>query len=221
MLNISRFLSVGLLICVSCFAAIANSAEEGGFFAEPNPPFLEVESESGVESYDIIKERSAAPTTEWTFHKTFDGTHPDGNEQQIVWLMNRARANPTQEGVWLATSGDPEVAGGRTYFGVDLNKLKSEFAAISAKGPAAFDNRLYAAALAHSIDLIARDAQDHNNQFVRVDTAGFHYSSSTGYAIRGNVFSYATSGLNAHAAWNIDWGSTSDGMQAGRGCYVY
>ncbi len=31
---------------------------------------------------------------EWTFHKSTDGAHPDGNEQQMVWLMNRARSNP-------------------------------------------------------------------------------------------------------------------------------
>ena len=54
--------------------------------------------------------------------------------------------------------------------------------------------------------------RDSNNQFDRIDTAGFNYTSA-----RGNVFSFASSSLNGHAAFNIDWGNTADGMQVGRG----
>ena len=61
----------------------------------------------------------------------------------MLWLMNRARANPTQEGVWLATMTDPDVASARSYFGVNLTVLQSAFATIAAKPPAAFDVRLY------------------------------------------------------------------------------
>lgn len=153
-----------------------------------------------------------APTTEWTLHKTADNAHPDGNEQQTVWLMNRARANPPQEGIWLATSTDPDIASGRTYFNVDVTLLQNEFAGYTAKPPAAFDVRLYNAAKAHSDDLIARDAQDHTGQFDRITAAGFVYNSG-----RGSVFSYADSSLNAHAAWNIDWGYGAGGMQDNRG----
>ncbi len=131
-----------------------------------------------------------------------------------MWLMNRARANPTAEGEWLASETNQDVAYGRTYFQVDLGILRSEFAEIEAKPPAVFDIRLYNAALAHSLDLIARDAQDHDNQFERIEDAGFHYTRA-----RGNVFSYARNGLNAHAAFNIDWGGDDDGtgMQNPRG----
>ena len=91
--------------------------------------------------------------------------------------------------------------------------MQSEFASYAAKPPAAFDARLYQAAKAHSDDLIARDAQDHNQQFDRVTAAGFRFTQC-----RGNVFSYAGSALNAHAAWNIDWGpGDGTGMQPGRG----
>ncbi|WP_028580908.1 hypothetical protein [Desulfogranum japonicum] len=176
-----------------------------------DPPYYNsgiVPDQSAVEE----KLSSKAATTEWTYHKTADGSHPSGHEQQALWLMNRARFNPTQEGIWLASSTDPEVAGERDYFGVNKTTLRSEFASYAAKGPAAFDNRLYAAAYAHSVDLIARDAQDHTNQFARVDSAGFHYTQA-----RGSVFSFASSGINAHAAWNIDWGYGADGMQDGRG----
>ncbi len=154
----------------------------------------------------------AAPSEEWTYHKTADGQHPNDSEQMIVWLMNRARQDPAAEGVWLATSSEDDVAGGRDYFKVDTTQLQNEFHGYTAKPPAAFDVRLYNAAYEHSVDLIARNAQDHNGQFERVTNAGFQYSN-----IRGNVFAYADNALNAHAAWNIDWGGNDGGMQATRG----
>ncbi len=214
-MNISLAASVNFLLL---FCAASNGFAQKPYYPALNPPVrdkIDGETEQTVAVSEAAS-LAASPTTEWTFHKTADGSHPDGHEQQILWLMNRARTNPAQEGEWLASSSDTDVAGGRDYFKVDLSKLKNEFAALAAKPPAAFDNRLYAAAYAHSSDLIARDAQDHNQQFDRIDTAGFHYSSG-----RGSVFSYANSGLNAHAAWNIDWGPDSpddgDGMQNGRG----
>lgn len=174
-----------------------------------NPPRIEKEATT----QPVTKEVAKSAATEWTYHKSNDGAHPDGKEQQMLWLMNRARANPAQEGEWLATESDPDVAGGRDYFEVVLTMLRNEFTAIPVKPPAAFDIRLYNAALAHSLDLIARDAQDHLGQFARVDAAEFHYLQA-----RGNVFAYADSSLNAHAAFNIDWGGDDgSGMQTGRG----
>ncbi len=200
------------LFCGNGLLVIASAAEQKEYFPALDPPFLRDTYTETTPSYQPdLKDKEV--TTEWKYHKTADGSHPNGHEQQVVWLMNRARSNPTLEGIWLAGSTDPSVAGGRDYFGVDRNKLKSEFAAVAVKPPAAFDNRLYAAALAHSLDLIARDAQDHTHQFDRIRDAGFHLRSA-----RGSVFSYADSGINAHAAWNIDWGGNNeDGMQDPRG----
>ena len=168
------------------------------------------------DSYLILLPLVANPEAaqeEWLYHKTADGLHPDGNEQQLMWLMNRARANPTQEGAWLAATDEPEIAGGRNFFNVNTGLLQSEFASYDAAPPAAFDVRMYHAAEAHSIDLISRNAQDHDGQFQRIVDAGFNCWDG-----RGNVFSYARSSLNAHGAFNIDWGgSDGTGMQPGRG----
>jgi len=154
-----------------------------------------------------------APTVEWAGHRSPDGQHPNGDEQAVVWLMNRARQNPAAEGVFLATSSEPDVASGREFFLVNLGVLQTEFALLLPKPPAAFDARLYAAALAHSLDLVARDAQDHVGQFDRIDAAGFQFTEA-----RVSVFSFADSALNAHAALNIDWGpGDGTGMQPGRG----
>jgi hypothetical protein len=145
---------------------------------------------------------------EWTYHKTGDNLHPDGNEQQMLWLMNRARSDPAQEGAWLATENDPEIAAARSFWHVDTTVLQNEFAAIPAKPPAAFDVRLYNAAKAHSDYLISIDGQSHTGQFDRIDAAGFEYTSAAGI-----VYSYSENALYGHAGFNIDWGPGSDGTQ--------
>jgi hypothetical protein len=159
--------------------------------------------------------RSATPVQEWIYHKTADNLHPDGYEQQMMWLMNRARSNPSDEGAWLAATGDDRVEGAIAYWGVNLDILQAEFDGYAPKPPAAFDVRLYNAAQAHSDDLIARDAQDHDGQFDRIDEAGFKYTRA-----RGNVFAYTENALYGHAAFNIDWGDDGgdgSGMQSPRG----
>ena len=178
-------------------------------FPEPNPPHIVGDQTRQPKQYEFPK---GAPTTRWVYHKTANNLHPSGPEEEMVWLMNRARANPTQEGLWLASSSDPDIADSRSYFSVNLTVLRNEFASYSAKPPAAYDRRLYEAAKVHSDDLIARDAQDHNNQSARVLAEGYDYRN-----FRGSVFSYADNALNAHAGFNIDWGHGANGMQDSRG----
>ena len=97
---------------------------------EPDPPKIDIELEplTPQRSY-VIKDVS---TVEWTYHKTADNdAHPDGNEQQLLWLMNQARSNPTAEGLWLATVTDTDITSARSYFGVDLQVLQDEFAGMT------------------------------------------------------------------------------------------
>ena len=192
-------------------ASTATAQWSDGHLPEPDPPAVQ---QPPVERpFFHALAQPAASDTEWTYHKTADNQHPDGIEQQMTWLMNRARTDPTREGTWLATMGDPDVAGARAHFGVDKAVLQEEFADIQAKPPAAFDVRLYQAARAHSDYLVASDSQNHTGQFDRVEAAGFTYLS-----YRGNVFSYTRSGIHGHAGFNIDWGDgDANGMQPGRG----
>jgi hypothetical protein len=149
---------------------------------------------------------------EWKLHKTANGVHPSGIEQQFLWKMNRARRNPTAEGRFLASIDDPLVRSRISGFGVDVSLLKQEFAATAARPPAAFDVRLYNAARAHSRDMIERDRQDHSGQKERVLASGFRTRHH-----RGNAYAFAQSALEGHAAFNIDWGgNNSTGMQGSR-----
>ncbi len=146
----------------------------------------------------------AAGVTEWTWHKSEDGSAPSAAEQKMLWFMNRARSNPVAEGVWLAESEHDDIAGGREFFNVDTTLLKSDFGAFPARAPSAFDIRLHAASLAHSLDLIARDTQDHTGQIDKVTNSGFDCNGG-----RFSVFAFARSALYGHAALNIDWGGTA------------
>ena len=175
-----------------------------------NPPHETLPAVPGIGS--SITVRSDTPSIEWVWHRTLDNKHPNGTEQEMLWLMNRARHYPHAEGVWLATSREYDIAHGRDYYGVDLTKLQAEFDSYAPSPPAAFDARLYEAAYQHSLDLIQREAQDHSGQRQRIKEAGFSF-----FHVRGNVFSYARNALHAHAAFNIDWGPSPDGMQEGRG----
>ncbi len=201
------------LFCVGCLLSLLETDGHAGelYYAPPPAPPVMYRQEPQIRAKK--REAKTGSQREWTFHKNADGSHPDGTEQELMWLMNRARSNPTIEGQWLAAETDHDVAGGRNYFEVNLTALRNEFAALDPKPPAAFDIRLYEAARSHSLYLISENAQNHNGQFDRINNAGFHYT-----AARGNVFSYAKSGLNAHAAFNIDWGGNDgSGMQTGRG----
>jgi len=216
-----------IIIWLTLFVSPGVAAGSPEFFPEPNPPWGERDAETVMQH--PAGSRALAPVVEWEYHKTSDNRHPDGNEQQLMWLMNRARSNPTVEGIWLADfyyqynsylpgcrrmTEDIDycyIAGALDDWGVDLALLQFEFAGYDTKPPAAFDVRLYRAAKSHSEYLIGIDSQNHTDQFNRIDDENFSYRRA-----RGNVFSYSLSTIYGHAAFNVDWGpdGSGTGMQS-------
>jgi hypothetical protein len=199
------------LVLAGCvLAAALAGAAHAEPSAPPDPPHLEGAPMPLPEGGPVPRGGQVL----WVFHESADGQHPNGAEQEMLWLQNRARQDPTAEGVWLATTTEPDVTGGRNFFSVNLVQLQNQFAALDPAPPAAFDRRLYEAAKAHSIDeLIAQpppqNNQTHDDQFERVIDAGFEMNGA-----RGSVFGFAQNALNAHAALNIDWGNNPpSGMQ--------
>jgi hypothetical protein len=203
-------LLLGLLLAGLAAAGAAGQVR----LPEPNPPAVSGGAAGVLASSAAPEpELNAAPGTEWAFHKTADGAHPSAAEQQMVWLMNRARRSPEAEGIWLAHLRQANVQFAMDYFGVQRSVLMSEFAARAATPPGAFDVRLYLAASNHSAYLISIDGQNHDNQFQRILDQGFHYTSG-----RGSVFSYSEDAVYGHAGFNVDWGpGDGTGMQPGRG----
>jgi hypothetical protein len=220
-----------IVICMTILVNSGTVYANFEAFAEPNPPEDRRDAEMLTPSPTVS--RSAGPSVEWEYHKTPDNRHPNGNEQQLMWLMNRARSNPAGEGMWFAAIHDRyypfidgcsgraddtdfcHIAGALDFWDVDLDLLQDEFAGYEAKPPAAFDVRLYKAAKAHSDYLISIDGQNHTGQFDRIDDQNFSYRRA-----RGNVFSYSLSANYGHAAFNVDWGTAGgdgSGMQSPRG----
>jgi hypothetical protein len=219
------------LVCLLLLVDAPTAWGRVASFPEPDPP--KAEHEGTVPQQPRVKFRGLTPSEEWLYHKTADNLHPDGNEQQLMWLMNRARSNPAAEGIWLAAIYDRYITYAPTcslmtedqqfcyiadaldYWNVDLDLLQDEFAGYDAQPPAAFDVRLYRAAKAHSDYLISIDGQNHTDQFSRIADENFSFIEA-----RGNVFSYALSAVYGHAAFNVDWGpdgGDGSGMQPDRG----
>ena len=191
-------------------SVLARAQNDSALRSPPQEDAVSVER-----SADSIFIPLATPTVEWTFHKTEDNAHPNGNEQAMFWLMNRARTDPEAEGEFLAGISNANVVGNYSFWGVDLDKMKGEFAALNPRPPGAFDRRLYNASKAHSDYMISIDEQTHDGQFDRITDSGF---VRNGAAV--SVFWRAEDPIHGHAALNVDWGSdggANDGMQPGRG----
>lgn len=144
-------------------------------------------------------------------HKTADGAHPSGIEQQLMWFMNRARANPLAESGFLAAATDPITVLTISVYRVNIPLMKTEFAVIPAHAPATFDRRLYDAARQHSEYMIRANSQTHDGQGGLMRASGFSYTNA-----RLSIFAYAENAEHAHNLLNIDVGPSADGMQAGR-----
>ncbi|GEP41522.1 choice-of-anchor D domain-containing protein [Brevifollis gellanilyticus] len=143
--------------------------------------------------------------------------NPTDEEQYYLELINRARANPTAEGILMATTTHPNVVSAIAQFGVDLNMMKAEFAALPVRQPLAMNEKLTNAARGHTQWQFDNATQGHigaggSNPSQRADAAG--YSGGVGES----VFSFAKDVFHGHAGFQIDWGpGGTGGMQAGRG----
>jgi hypothetical protein len=143
--------------------------------------------------------------------------NPTDEEQFHVELINRARANPTAEGQRLKGTTDPNLLSAIAHFGVDLNMMAQEFAALPARPPLAINAKLQAAARVHSQDMFTHAFQSHtgsSGSTVSSRLAAAGYTSGGGAE---NVFAYGKDTWYSHVGFQIDWGAGVGGMQSGRG----
>ena len=132
---------------------------------------------------------------------------PTSEEQFAVELLNRARANPAQEGIFLTTQTDSQIQGAYGYapFGVNFTAIRAAFSSYAARPPLAINEKLLATARAHSQWMAANGVQDHSENSV---TFGDRITSS-GYgatAAGENIYGPVPSLLFAQVGLNIDWG---------------
>lgn len=142
----------------------------------------------------------------------YDFGNPGAEEQHHIELINRARANPPQEGVRMAATTDPDVLNAYAYFGVDLSMMQSEFDAIAPAPPLAPNASLTTAARGHSQWMLENAVQTHyqtnpaNSPHERMIAAGY-VPSATGE----NVAAHTKGTWHGHAGFQVDWGTGGTG----------
>ena len=141
---------------------------------------------------------------------------PTDEEQLYLEFLNRMRANPTAEGQRLATTTDPNILSAYASFNVDLALMKSEFTTNPAVPPLAMNARLLNAARWHSGDMFTNQYQGHSQTNGTIVMSPGDRIATNGYTAAQwgeNVFSYAESVPQGHAAFAVDWGNGTGGMQ--------
>jgi Cysteine-rich secretory protein family/SdrD B-like domain len=142
---------------------------------------------------------------------------PTNDEQYYLELINRARANPTAEGIRLALTTDASVLTAYTAFGVNLVLMQAQFALIAPAPPLSMNATLLNAARAHSQNMLQNNYQGHSGPDGSITTRLAAYTSgANGWSIGENVYAYSKSVWYGHAGFEVDWGGTAltGGMQS-------
>jgi hypothetical protein len=142
---------------------------------------------------------------------------PTNDEQYYLELINRARANPTAEGIRLATTTDADVLSAYAAFGVNLVLMQAQFVLIPPQPPLSMNATLLNAARAHSQNMLQNNYQGHSGPDGSLTTRLAGYTAgANGWSIGENVYAYSKSVWYGHAGFEVDWGGTplNGGMQS-------
>jgi Cysteine-rich secretory protein family len=187
------------LASLACFAANAQVAPP------PAPPIIEGGAPFSIESPN-------APTAQ-----LYSIGDPTNDEQYYLELINRARANPTAEGIRLALTTDPNVLSAYNAFGVNLVLMQAQFALILPAPPLSMNSTLTNAARAHSQNMLQNNYQGHSGPDGSLTTRLAGYTAgANGWSIGENVYAYSKSVWYGHAGFEVDWGGSAatGGMQS-------
>ncbi|MBT8038369.1 MAG: CAP domain-containing protein [Verrucomicrobiae bacterium] len=150
---------------------------------------------------------------------------PTAKEQLYVEFINRARANPTAEGILLKALNNslyPYIQAAYSQFGVDLTLMQNEFAAINVQPPLAINSQLAASARLHTQNQIDLDFQGHRTNNAPDGGYGNERIAAQGYdwsAWGENTYTASYDVLFGYASYQVDWGgnAATGGMQDPRG----
>ena len=134
---------------------------------------------------------------------------PTALEQELLELIQRARANPQAEVDLLLVV--PGVKSAMAQFNVEEQKLRDDFATYPAVAPLSFDAHLMESSRFHSQDMATVGFQEHDGSAgesfdQRIDAAGYKWSF-----LSENIFAYAESVPYCHAGFMVDWGNPEPG----------
>ncbi|MGM0584828.1 MAG: CAP domain-containing protein [Pseudomonadota bacterium] len=148
---------------------------------------------------------------------------PSDFEQTMLEMINRFRLDPAGEFDRILSdpaSGrahDPDTTSALDFFGVELDVLRQELAALDPAQPLVWNAALAEAAAGHTARMQAADEQSHQLEGEpvlgeRASAAGYDYRR-----VAENIYAYAQSPRHGQDGFVVDWGYGSNGMQDPRG----
>lgn len=194
------FRTIAGVAVIGLLAASSLSAQTPHRYPTPNNP-RGVKPDVAVANTTLQK---AEKTQALTLYSHGD---PTNDEQLTLEYINRARANPKEEGIRLMDTQDADVQQSYSYWKINKTSTKAAFAGYPARPPLAFNAKLIAAARGHSADMRDKNYQGHDGSdgssfSQRLTQAGY---VSTGYSGE-NVSAYSKSIWYGHCGFNVDWG---------------
>lgn len=151
-------------------------------------------------------------------------SNPSPLEQEMIEMINRARADARAEATRLRETTDPQVLSAVSFFNVDFDLMEMQFAELPRHVPPVAPNaRLANAARLHSLDMLENDFQGHISSNSPPPPVSPGATMSERLAVQGyqrrtaseNVFAYGRSVWHGHAGFNIDWGDSGTGSVGG------
>jgi len=140
-----------------------------------------------------------------------DWGNPTGDEQEMLWLINRSRANPVEDCARMLYTDDSYVQAALQYYKVNKTQTLTKFEQYAAKPPLVMNRLLLEAARGHSLDMKINNFQGHvgsdgRNLTARISDTGYSYG-----ALAENVYAYSYSTWYGHCGLVIDWGVSPPG----------
>ena len=134
-------------------------------------------------------------------------------EEYLLELINQMRTEPVDELPLLLNSTDPNVQSALSFFNVNTTLLSQQWATLTAAPPVTYNDILASTALSHSELMSQDDQQSHQlpgeaDLLTRIQAAGYSVS-----IVGENIYAYAKEMFQAHAAFAIDWGNGTGGME--------
>lgn len=155
---------------------------------------------------------------------------PTADEQYMLELLNRARANPVAEAQWLLTVSQTDPTIRAALSGWDASAFLQEMTSHGSSPPLAFNPRLIAASHAQDAAMVASNLQFHSNYATLArptnasqlapDGQPYFPSNESSWSMAENVFAYsgnlpnphgASLDLYFHEAFLLDWGNPDFG----------
>ncbi len=152
--------------------------------------------------------------------------NPTGEEQELLQLINRFRTDPGGEFNRLFSSAAPLTARDSSmqveldFFKVDANMLRNEWAALSPVKPVTWNEAIINFSANHNNSMIAQNQLFHTDPLARRATliaAGVNLDVTSGQRVNSEiVFGPVRSPIQNYAAYAVNWGTGSGGMEQAR-----